>query len=126
MAPDPPNGLALIVGESEASNEVLRHILELEGWKVLLARSGEEALTLGLQRSPDLVITDVEMRGMDGVGLAKALTAWKDPAPVLALTPRPDAVPSPNPFEAVLRKPVSVPALRRWVAARKPGGSGES
>lgn len=126
MTPDPPNGLALIVGESETSNEILRHILELEGWRVLLARSGGEALAMGLHTSPDLVITDVEMRRMDGLELARALNGREQPTTILALTPRPDAVASPNPFEAVLRKPVSVPALRRWVAARKPGGSGES
>ena len=41
-------------------------ILEMEGYQVLSARSGSEALTLLEQTRPDLIISDIIMPEMDG------------------------------------------------------------
>ncbi|MBZ0231204.1 MAG: response regulator [Deltaproteobacteria bacterium] len=48
-------------------------ILEDEGYEVISASDGAEALELVRARRPDLVITDVEMPRMDGYALCKAL-----------------------------------------------------
>ncbi len=60
-------------------------ILEDEGYEVLSAHDGAEALELIRARRPDLVITDVEMPRLDGYGLCKALKHAADTAhlPVL-------------------------------------------
>ena len=50
-------------------------ILEDEGYEVVSASDGAEALELVRGRAPDLVITDVEMPRLDGYGLCKALKA---------------------------------------------------
>ncbi len=50
-------------------------ILEDEGYEVVSAADGAEALELVRGRAPDLVITDVEMPRLDGYGLCKALKA---------------------------------------------------
>ena len=48
-------------------------ILEDEGYEVISAHDGAEALEVIRARRPDLVITDVEMPRLDGYGLCKAL-----------------------------------------------------
>jgi CheY-like chemotaxis protein/class 3 adenylate cyclase len=60
-------------------------ILEDEGYEVISANDGAEALEIIRARRPDLVITDVEMPRLDGYGLCKALKDDDDTAhlPVL-------------------------------------------
>jgi twitching motility two-component system response regulator PilH len=60
-------------------------ILEDEGYEVISANDGAEALEIIRARRPDLVITDVEMPRMDGYALCKALKSDDDTAhlPVL-------------------------------------------
>ncbi|MCX5748095.1 MAG: response regulator, partial [Proteobacteria bacterium] len=60
-------------------------ILEEDGYLVISALDGEEALRLAQERRPDLVITDVEMPKLDGYGLCKALKSAPETAhlPVL-------------------------------------------
>lgn len=65
----------LIADDDAATRDLLRRALETEGHKVTTASDGSEALdqvgTAGLA----LLITDVQMPGMDGVELAKAALA---------------------------------------------------
>jgi DNA-binding response OmpR family regulator len=53
-------------------------ILEDDGFDVMSAHDGAEALALARANSPDLVITDVEMPKLDGYGVCKAIKS--DPA----------------------------------------------
>ncbi len=48
-------------------------ILEDDGYEVVSAYDGEEAVTIARAQRPDLVITDVEMPKLDGYGVCKAL-----------------------------------------------------
>lgn len=60
--------------EDEVSNsELLKFLLELEGFSVLVASNGKEALELLGRDRPDLIISDVMMPLMDGPELCKAL-----------------------------------------------------
>lgn len=60
--------------EDEVSNsELLKFVLELEGFSVLIASNGKEALELLAQDRPDLIISDIMMPLMDGRELCKAL-----------------------------------------------------
>ena len=68
----------------------LRHTLRGEGYEVLVAYNGLEALALAQQERPDLVILDVMMPGLDGLDVCRRLRG--DPVlaavPVLFLTVR--------------------------------------
>ncbi len=59
-----------------------------EGYDVVTARSGAEALALIAQRLPDLVVSDIRMPGMDGYQLARRLRENQRTAiiPVIFLT----------------------------------------
>lgn len=63
----------LIVDDSESIREVVSFTLENEGYKVLVAVDGKDALKF-LDGTPiDLVITDLHMPELDGIGLIKSI-----------------------------------------------------
>jgi putative two-component system response regulator len=63
----------LLVDDEPAMRAVCRLNLELEGFDVLEAAEGREALDLALRERPDLVLLDVMMPSMDGFDVARRL-----------------------------------------------------
>jgi CheY-like chemotaxis protein len=57
-----------------------------DGYEVVTARSGHEALDQFKERPFDLVITDLRMPGMDGVELTRAIRAFDPGAAVIWIT----------------------------------------
>ena len=62
-----------MVDDEEQVRELLRDILESEGYKVSVAAGGREALSLFDANYFDAVFTDVGMPGMSGWELARAI-----------------------------------------------------
>jgi CheY-like chemotaxis protein len=56
----------LVVDDEKAIRDILSDILNVWGYQVAVASSGIEALNLFLTRSFDLVLTDLNMPGIDG------------------------------------------------------------
>lgn len=56
----------LVVDDDEDTVDTMREILAGEGHVVLSARDGREALQVARDSSPDLVLLDLNMPGMDG------------------------------------------------------------
>jgi len=67
-------GHILIVEDEADVREVLSAQLELEGYEVVEARSGHEALEIIEQGALDVVLTDVQMPGLNGMELLKRMT----------------------------------------------------
>ena len=63
----------LLVDDEPAMRAVCRMNLELEGFDVLEAAEGAEALRLAFRERPDLVLLDVMMPSMDGYAVARGL-----------------------------------------------------
>ena len=59
----------LIVDDNQSVRNTLRRMLESESYEIHEAIDGEEGLQLYQEISPDLVITDFKMPGMDGAEL---------------------------------------------------------
>ena len=79
----------LVVDDERAVRESLRRALELEGYEVELAESGEDALErLNGAMPADAVILDVLMPGIDGLEVCRTLRAAGNAVPVLMLTAR--------------------------------------
>lgn len=78
----------LIADDRPSSRELLRLVLERAGYDVTEAEDGERALTQAREGSPDLILLDLQMPGLDGYGVLAALRAEERFAqvPVLALT----------------------------------------
>ena len=68
MTPDIPDHQAriLIVDDERQNRDVLEIMLAPEGFVLLSAASGEEALDVVARQPPDLILLDVLMPGMDG------------------------------------------------------------
>jgi two-component system, chemotaxis family, sensor kinase CheA len=81
----------LVVEDSFTVRELQRSIFEAAGYRVATAEDGHDALAV-LQRDPEiaLVVSDLDMPGLDGLGLTRAVRA--DPArsalPVIIVTAR--------------------------------------
>jgi len=64
-------GRILIADDEQAARTSLGQILTEDGYEVALASEGEEALRLIAEESPDVLLTDLRMPGMDGHELLK-------------------------------------------------------
>ena len=66
-------GNVLIVDDDSNIRKSLRTILEYEGYSVLEAPSGEEALKLAREKSIHAILLDIKMPGMDGIEVLRKL-----------------------------------------------------
>jgi DNA-binding response OmpR family regulator len=75
----------LVVDDEEAIAEAVRARLESEGYRVVVAADGPEAIEANREHQPDLVVLDLRLPGMDGLEVCKRLQRdrW---TPVLMLT----------------------------------------
>jgi len=76
----------LIVDDEEGIRESLSGIFEDEGYDVLTAGSGEEALKLLKEQSPDLILLDIWLPGIDGIQTLKEIKDIKAGLPVIMIS----------------------------------------
>lgn len=62
---------ALVVDDSLTMRKVLGRLLEREGYEVLVAKDGMDAMQMLQETTPDIILTDIEMPRMDGFGLSR-------------------------------------------------------
>jgi two-component system cell cycle response regulator DivK len=111
----------LIAEDNAVNRELLRELLEMQGYEIFEAGNGQEALTMLPQVCPDLVILDLGMPILDGFGTIGKIRA--DPAlaklPVLAATAyamRGDRERTLQAgFDGYLSKPISGAELRKQI-----------
>ncbi len=72
----------LLVEDDRKMLEVMRRYLENHGFSVVFTDNGSEALMLARDSKPDLVVTDVQVPGLDGFGLCKAIKCSAETAAV--------------------------------------------
>lgn len=78
--------MILVVDDEAMIRNLLSQFLTLRGYRVRTAQNGMEALTMVQQQSPDLVILDMYMPGMNGVEVLQKLRAARYVGGVIALT----------------------------------------
>ena len=61
----------LVVDDSLTMRKVLGRLLEREGFEVLIAKDGMDAMQMLQETTPDAILTDIEMPRMDGFALAR-------------------------------------------------------
>ena len=79
-------GSVLICDDEEIMRDVLETILSGEGYKVELAKTGEEAIEAYTRRAFDVVLMDVSMPGMGGLTALEELVKLDAEAVVLIVT----------------------------------------
>jgi len=76
----------LIVDDEKNYLLVLSAVLEDEGYEVLTALSGQEALEIHKTSDLDLILTDMKMPGMSGIELLENIKAIDPDLPVIMMT----------------------------------------
>jgi two-component system response regulator GlrR len=124
----------LIVDDDAGLLRLMSLRLEKEGFGVLEASSAEAALAVLASETPDLVITDMRMGGMDGLALFDTVNRSHPSLPVILLTAHgnvPDAVSATRKgVFSYLQKPVEARALMaevdRALALSPPSGESDA
>ncbi len=80
--------LVLLADDEEGFVLPLRDNLELEGYRLEVARDGEEALQKTLELQPDLLLLDVMMPKMNGLDVCRELQKHKLSIPIIILSAR--------------------------------------
>lgn len=78
----------LLVDDDRAIRESLARALDLEGYEVLTAADGAEALHIIREEHPDVLVLDVMMPSVDGLTVCRVLRFEQDRTPILMLTAR--------------------------------------
>ena len=82
-----PQGHILVVDDDDGVREVLRSLLEGEGYRVVTAEDGAAALRLIKQQPPRLILLDLRMPVMSGWDFARHYRQRPGPhAPLIAMT----------------------------------------
>ncbi|MBN2055613.1 sigma-54-dependent Fis family transcriptional regulator [bacterium] len=78
--------IILVVDDEEAQRALLKTVLEDAGYCVREADGGEPAVREVLERPPDLVLMDLKMRGLDGLGALARIRTDRPAVPVIMMT----------------------------------------
>ena len=85
----PDSSTILLVDDEDSIQKLLTYPLEREGFRVLQARDGEEALRQFASEQVDLVVLDLMLPKLDGLEVCKRLRAESE-VPIIMLTARDD------------------------------------
>lgn len=86
----------LIVDDESTLRDVVRRYLELDGFRVLEAGTGTQALALLREKPVDLILLDIMLPGLDGFSITRSLRntpefqGFGDLIPIIMLTSRGD------------------------------------
>jgi len=107
----------LVVDDEEAIAEAVRARLESEGYQVVVAYDGPQAIKLHAEHRPDLVVLDLMLPGMDGLEVCQVIqrNSW---TPVLMLTARTEEADKVTGFAVGADDYLTKPFSLRELAAR--------
>ena len=86
--PDQPKNRVLVVEDDGAVRRAVERALTFEGYDVVTARDGAEALAIVLNDSIEAIVLDVMMPIVDGLEACRRIRARGDTTPILILTAR--------------------------------------
>lgn len=111
----------LVVDDEWAVADVLESLLDDEGYRVVTASNGRQALERLREVATDVIITDFMMPVMDGSALLEALAADRETAsiPVVMMSSLPESAVRERcrGYAAFMRKPFRVPEVLAIVEA---------
>jgi two-component system OmpR family response regulator len=76
----------LVIDDEQISREGVGEVLREEGYEVALAVDGQEAIALLSSFRPDLVLTDLHMPGLNGLGVLHHVKNLRPATPVMIFT----------------------------------------
>ena len=121
------NELILVVEDNEHNQKLARDVLQVKGYRVLVADSAESGIPMALKEKPDLVLMDIHLPGMNGMeALAKLRAdAATRAIPVLAFTasvmPQDRREITSAGFDGFLSKPIDLKEFLETITAALSG-----
>src|SRR5512138_519776 len=76
----------LVVDDEYLIRWSLAEGLKEEGWRTVLAETGEQALEFFRSESPDMVLLDIKLPGMDGIEVLRRIKEIDPSVPVMMIT----------------------------------------
>jgi two-component system cell cycle response regulator DivK len=67
--------LILIIEDNEKNRKLARDVLQVKGYQTIESETGEEGLKLAAEKSPALILMDIQLPGIDGITALKHLRA---------------------------------------------------
>ncbi|RYD94740.1 MAG: response regulator, partial [Sphingobacteriales bacterium] len=109
----------LFIEDDRMNRRVVRDMLDVAGATMSEAEDAEQGLAMIAAERWDMILIDLRMPGMDGVGLATAIKHGKNPLPVIMLSSIGDETRKKYPalFEFILVKPAKQQQLYRSIQA---------
>ena len=122
------NELILVVEDNAQNQKLARDVLQVKGYRVLVAETAELGIPMALKEMPDLVLMDIHLPGMNGMEALARLRA--DAAtkaiPVLAFTasvmPQDRREIMSAGFDGFLSKPINLKEFLETISAALKGG----
>ncbi len=107
----------LLVEDDTGVRESLAHVLTSEGYQILLAGNGVEALELTAQNAVDLVLLDLNLPKKNGWDTFEVMTKQNPQLPVIIITARPNQLfPAlSSGAGALMEKPLDFPKLLQTI-----------
>ena len=128
----PQSGFTVLLVEDDRSTRLaLRGVLDQEGYRVVEAGDGEEAMQLYARVRPDLVLLDARLPRQDGFATCRQMLAIPQAqrTPVLMITSLADEISVERAFRAgaadFITKPINFGVLRRRVSRLLEAGASE-
>jgi len=81
-----PSEKILIIDDEEGMRKLLARVLIKYGYETVTSGSGDEALSLIENDTFDLIITDINMPGMDGLQLLREVKSFDPALPIIVMT----------------------------------------
>ena len=80
--------LILIVEDNEKNRKLIRDLLQVKGYQTIESETAEDGLRLAEEKSPALILMDIQLTGMDGIKAMKQLKAapTTKAIPIIAIT----------------------------------------
>jgi CheY-like chemotaxis protein len=118
----------LLADDDEQLRRALRITLTAQGYEVLQAHDGAEAIDLAANGHPDLIVLDLGMPRVDGIDVIRAVRAWSS-VPILVLSGRTDSTEKVEALDAgaddYVTKPFAMDEFLARIRARSRRPTGE-
>ena len=82
------NKLILIIEDNDKNRKLIRDVLQVKGYQTIESETAEEGLKLAEEKTPALILMDIQLSGMDGITAMKQLKAAPrtNRIPIVAIT----------------------------------------
>jgi two-component system cell cycle response regulator DivK len=125
------NELVLIVEDNEKNRKLARDVLQFNGYRTIEAETGEHGVTLAMEKTPDLILMDYQLPGIDGIEAFRRIRGDPSTAhiPIVAVTA--SAMPEQAKkmkeagFDGFQTKPINVKEFVQVVATALSGKTAE-